>query len=63
MHTLGGECPILLRLAGDSRVIAVNGNMAAPRAATPEAFLARGLADVPDSGMCSPPACPPRSRR
>jgi gamma-glutamyltranspeptidase / glutathione hydrolase len=51
MHTLGGECPILLRLAGDSRVIALNGNMAAPRAATPAAFTARGYKDVPDEDV------------
>jgi gamma-glutamyltranspeptidase/glutathione hydrolase len=51
MHTLGGECPMLVRLAGESRVIAVNGNMAAPAKATPEAFRARGLADIPDSGI------------
>ncbi|HUN69002.1 MAG TPA: gamma-glutamyltransferase, partial [Burkholderiales bacterium] len=51
MHTLGGECPMLVRLAGESRVIAVNGNMAAPARATPDAFRARGLADVPDSGI------------
>jgi len=51
MHTIGGECPILVRLAGESHVIAVNGNMAAPARATPEAFRARGLADIPDSGI------------
>ncbi len=51
MNTLGGECPILLRLAGESRVIAVNGNMAAPMAATPEAFLSRGYRDVPDEDV------------
>jgi len=51
MHTVGGECPILVRLAGESRVIVVNGNMAAPARATPEAFRARGLADIPDSGI------------
>ncbi len=51
MHTIGGECPLLVRLAGEARVIAVNGNMAAPARATPEAFRARGLADVPDSGI------------
>jgi gamma-glutamyltranspeptidase/glutathione hydrolase len=51
MHTLGGECPMLVRLAGEARVIAVNGNMAAPAKATPEAFRARGLADIPDSGI------------
>jgi gamma-glutamyltranspeptidase/glutathione hydrolase len=51
MHTIGGECPLLVRLAGESRIIAVNGNMAAPAKATPEAFRARGLADIPDSGI------------
>lgn len=51
MHTIGGECPLLVRLAGESRVYAVNGNMAAPGRATPEAFRARGLADIPDSGI------------
>ena len=51
MHTIGGECPLLVRLAGESRVIAVNGNMAAPAKATPEAFRARGLDDIPDSGI------------
>jgi len=51
MHTIGGECPMLIRLAGEARVIAVNGNTAAPMAATPEAFRARGLADVPEQGI------------
>jgi gamma-glutamyltranspeptidase/glutathione hydrolase len=51
MHTIGGECPMLVRLAGESRVIAVNGNMAAPAKATPAAFRARGLGDIPDSGI------------
>ncbi|HKX37085.1 MAG TPA: gamma-glutamyltransferase, partial [Burkholderiales bacterium] len=51
MNTLGGECPLLVRLAGESRVIALNGNMAAPAAATPEAFFARGCKDVPDEDV------------
>ena len=51
MHTIGGECPILVRLAGESRVLAVNGNMAAPARATPEAFRTRGLTDIPDAGI------------
>lgn len=51
MHTLGGECPILLRAAGESRVVAVNGNTAAPGAATPEAYRALGLKDMPESGV------------
>lgn len=51
MHTIGGECPLLVRLAGESRVIAVNGNMAAPAKATPDAFRARGFTDIPDAGI------------
>jgi len=51
MHTIGGECPMLLRLAGESRVISVNGNTAAPMAATPQAYRARGLDDVPEQGI------------
>jgi gamma-glutamyltranspeptidase/glutathione hydrolase len=51
MHTIGGECPLLVRLAGERRVIALNGNMAAPARATPEEYRARGLQDVPDSGI------------
>jgi gamma-glutamyltranspeptidase / glutathione hydrolase len=51
MHTIGGECPILLRLAGESRVVSINGNMAAPMAATPEAFRQRNLSDIPEEGI------------
>ncbi len=51
MNTLGGECPLLVRIAGESRVVALNGNMAAPMAATPEAFTSRGLTDVPDEDV------------
>jgi gamma-glutamyltranspeptidase/glutathione hydrolase len=51
MHTLGGECPILLRAAGSDRVVAVNGNTAAPARATPEEFRRRGLEHVPDEDV------------
>jgi gamma-glutamyltranspeptidase/glutathione hydrolase len=51
MHTLGGECPMLVRPAGERRVYAVNGNTAAPAGASPDAFRARGLSGVPDSGI------------
>ena len=51
MHTIGGECPILIRLAGESRVISLNGNMAAPMLATPQAFYSKGLKDVPEEGI------------
>ncbi|HJZ20029.1 MAG TPA: gamma-glutamyltransferase, partial [Bradyrhizobium sp.] len=51
MHTIGGECPILIKMANQARVISINGNMAAPGLATPAAFRERGLADVPDEGI------------
>ena len=51
MNTLGGECPMLVRPAGEDRVYAVNGNMMAPGRATPEEYRRRGLADVPDAGI------------
>ncbi len=51
MHGIGGECPILLRQAGEHRVVAINGNTVAPARATPEAFAARGLRDVPEEGV------------
>src|SRR4051812_17375754 len=54
MNTLGGECPLLVRLTGESRVIALNGNMAAPMAATPDAFRERGYDDVPDEDILAP---------
>jgi gamma-glutamyltranspeptidase/glutathione hydrolase len=53
MNGIGGECPILIRPAGGNGVIAINGNMAAPMRATPEAFTRRGLSDVPDEGILS----------
>jgi len=51
MHTLGGECPALIREASSERVFAVNGNMAAPARATPEEFRRRGLEHVPDEDI------------
>jgi gamma-glutamyltranspeptidase/glutathione hydrolase len=51
MHTLGGECPILIRPAGESRVVCLNGNTAAPAGASPEVFRKRGLSDVPEEGI------------
>src|SRR5215468_5486394 len=37
MHTIGGECPILISTPGTS-VVCINGNMTAPGKATPQAF-------------------------
>src|SRR5574341_1081412 len=51
MYTLGGECPILYYAADRGRVVCINGNTAAPAAATPEAFRARGLRDMPDEDI------------
>ncbi len=51
MNGIGGECPILLRQTGSDRVIAVNGNTAAPARATPEEFRRRGYAEMPDEGV------------
>jgi gamma-glutamyltranspeptidase/glutathione hydrolase len=51
MFTLGGECPMLICMAMTQQVIAVNGNTAAPKQATPEAYLNRGLTEVPDEGI------------
>lgn len=51
MYTIGGECPILVRMAETGRVVCVNGNTAAPGRATVDAYRERGLSDVPDSGI------------
>ncbi|TMH95213.1 MAG: gamma-glutamyltransferase family protein, partial [Betaproteobacteria bacterium] len=51
MHTIGGECPILLRCAGSDKVVALNGNTVAPARATPEEFRRRGLDHVPDEDI------------
>ncbi len=50
MHTIGGECPIILQMAG-GRAVVVNGNMMAPGRATPDEFRRRGLAEVPEFGI------------
>jgi gamma-glutamyltranspeptidase/glutathione hydrolase len=51
MNTIGGECPILLRVAGSDEVVSINGNTAAPARATPEEFRRRGLEHVPDEDI------------
>jgi len=38
MHTIGGELPMLISVPGSSDVVCINGNMAAPGKATPQAF-------------------------
>ncbi len=51
MHTIGGECPMLIHMAGSGKVVCVNGNMAAPGLATPQAFYERGLDGVATEGI------------
>src|SRR5579863_459396 len=51
MHTIGGEVPMLIYLASERRVVAVNGNMTAPARATIPLYRARGLDLVPGEGL------------
>jgi gamma-glutamyltranspeptidase/glutathione hydrolase len=60
MHTFGGELSALVYTAHDRRVVAVNGNTTAPRAATIEWFRAHDLPLIPIVGVLAagPPAAP-----
>lgn len=51
MHTIGGELPILLSIPGFQDVICINGNMAAPEKATPDAFRNQGYESIPAEGV------------
>lgn len=51
MHTIGGECPMLIWHADSGRTVSVNGNTEAPASATVQAFLDRGLREVPEEGI------------
>jgi gamma-glutamyltranspeptidase / glutathione hydrolase len=51
MNTIGGECPIILKMADSPRVHVINGNTAAPGRANPDAYLRRGFSDVPEEGI------------
>src|SRR5262249_55380710 len=51
MHTIGGEAPMLLRLARDGRVVAINGNTMAPARATIAHYRSLGLDLVPGEGL------------
>ena len=62
---MGGECPILIYRAvpGDGpNPVAISGQGAAPRQATPERFRAMGMDAVPGHGSF-PPLCPRPSGR
>lgn len=51
MHTIGGEAPMLIRPARNSRVVAINGNTAAPARATIDAYRKLGIAEIPGEGL------------
>jgi len=51
MHTIGGELPILISAPGRADVVCINGNMAAPGRATPQAFRDRGHNQIPAEGV------------
>jgi gamma-glutamyltranspeptidase / glutathione hydrolase len=51
MHTIGGEAPMLIYVANAARVVAVNGNMAAPAQATIAQYRSLGIDLVPGEGL------------
>jgi gamma-glutamyltranspeptidase / glutathione hydrolase len=51
MHTIGGEAPMLLYVANEARVVAVNGNMVAPAQATIAHYRNLGINLVPGEGL------------
>ena len=51
MFTLGGECPMLLHLHKEGRVVALNGNTAAPARATLQAYRQLGFELIPPEGV------------
>ena len=50
-HTIGGECPILIQMVDRELPVVINGNTAAPMAATVDEYQRRGLSEVPDIGI------------
>jgi gamma-glutamyltranspeptidase/glutathione hydrolase len=56
-YGFGGEAPILIYSARDRRVVAINGNMRAPRAATIEWFRSRGIDLIPGDGFLGAGVC------
>lgn len=51
MHTIGGEAPMLIYVASEHRVVAINGNMTAPKRATIANYREKGLKLVPGEGL------------
>jgi gamma-glutamyltranspeptidase/glutathione hydrolase len=56
-YGFGGEIPILLYSARDRRVVAINGNMRAPKATTIEWFRGRGIELIPGDGFLPAGVC------
>lgn len=56
-YGFGGEAPMLIYSARDRRVVAINGNMRAPRAATIEWFRDRGIRLIPGDGFLGAGVC------
>ena len=50
-HTIGGECPMLIQMAGNPEPIVINGNTMAPAGASVENYRIRGYSDVPETGI------------
>lgn len=51
MHTIGGEVAILVATPEMKKPAVINGNMVAPRGATPDAFRSRGFKKIPPEGV------------
>ncbi|GLS85818.1 gamma-glutamyltransferase [Cypionkella aquatica] len=51
MTGIGGDCFVLIKPAGEERVIALNGSGRAPKAYSADALRARGLSSVPVRGV------------
>jgi len=51
MNTIGGEAPVLIRVASAQRVVAINGNMMAPARATIAHYRSLGLELIPGEGL------------
>lgn len=57
-YGFGGEVPMLLYPAAEGRVVAVNGNMKAPAAATIAEYRRRGVVDlIPGDGLLAAGVC------
>jgi gamma-glutamyltranspeptidase/glutathione hydrolase len=56
-YGFGGEVPILIYAPREGRVVAINGNMTAPAAATIDWFRTRGISMIPGDGFLPAGVC------